>query len=455
MNNGLIKSVIVAGSLFLTIWPAQGEDEWKYDIVHLKNGMVVKGLLIRETGAEIEFKSIRRSPGARTVVITTTYPASDVESLERLSDADREILKAKLNARDIDGKKEKERIDSLKLEKAPWRSDSQRGWKYSSEHFVLVSNAKEEIVRRAAVRLEQIYSAYVQFLPPRQKTAEPTNIFLVRSMAEYQTMLKDEGHTIYNPAFFDFRRNRVVCASDLQRLGEELEAIHNRHKEALLKLRQREADWNQEYGGNIPASLHREIDGVRRKIQKTEKGNDDLFHESTRRLFQTLYHEAFHAYLAHDVYPPAETDVPRWLNEGLAQIFETAALEGGELRVGRPDSKRLARIKAACKKNELLPLADLLKSGMKQFIVAHANENQESDRVYLNSWALAFYLTFDRHLLDTPALDQYVHDLKGGTHVQRAFEKLVGQPLEQFEPEYHRYLFALREDGTLAKRADK
>jgi hypothetical protein len=115
----------------------------------------------------------------------------------------------------------------------------------------------------------------------------------------------------------------------------------------------------------------------------------------------------------------------------------------------------LTRIKAAVRKNELIPLADLLKSGTKQFIVAHASENQESDRTYLNSWGMAFYLTFDRHVLGTPELDNYVRELKNGSHVQQAFEKLVGHSLDQFERDFHRYLLALREDGTLAKQIVK
>src|SRR6516225_9397706 len=57
--------------------------------------------------------------------------------------------------------------------------------------------------------------------------------------------------------------------------------------------------------------------------------NDGLFKEATRHLFQTLYHEAFHAYLVNFVYPPEDGEAPRWLNEGLAQIFETAIVEAG------------------------------------------------------------------------------------------------------------------------------
>jgi len=34
--------------------------------------------------------------------------------------------------------------------------------------------------------------------------------------------------------------------------------------------------------------------------------------------------------------------VPLWLDEGLAQIFETALVEAGELRVGHAERSRLA-----------------------------------------------------------------------------------------------------------------
>jgi hypothetical protein len=102
------------------------------------------------------------------------------------------------------------------------------------------------------------------------------------------------------------------------------------------------------------------------------------------------------------VYPRSEGEVPRWLNEGLAQIFESAIFEAGELRVGRADPKRVAALREM-KKNEL-PLVELLRSGPKQFQVEHAGDREVSDRHYLTSWALAYYLTFDRKILGTKAL---------------------------------------------------
>jgi hypothetical protein len=182
----------------------------------------------------------------------------------------------------------------------------------------------------------------------------------------------------------------------------------------------------------------------RQEIAQNDDKNERLFQEATARLFQRLNHEAFHAYLANFVYPPDQADVPRWLNEGLAQIFETEIVEAGELRVGHPDRERTRRVQNLIRNDQLLGLTALLKSGPKQFLVEHATEKQLSDKHYLASWALAFYLTFERRLLGSKAMDDYVHALHGGSDPLAAFRELVGQPLEDFEKDFRAYLTKLR-----------
>jgi hypothetical protein len=452
-----IKPVIILLGLEILYLPSvtRGQDDWKYDILRLKNGTIVQGLLLRETSSQVIFQSVRRPPGSRTIVITTTYQRDEVAEIDKLNDKDREVLIARLKARDPEGKVEKTQMEALVLEPAAWGKDPKGGLSYSSDHFLLVSNAKEEIVRRAAVRLEQIYAAYTRFLPPRRKALEPTKIILVRSLAEYRAMLKEQGRDILNPAFFDSRRNQVVCASELEKLGEDLQKVHQYHKDLLAKIKKQEMDLKKDFRGAVPASMQREFYTARQQVRQTEAKNDAVFQDATRHLFQTLYHEAFHAYLANDVYPPRENDVPRWLNEGLAQIFETAILEGGELRVGHADPKRLPQIKTVARKGDLVPLQELLQAGAKQFVVAHAGEHQVSDRYYMNSWALAFYLMFDRRLLGTRSLDRYVRNLKQGANPVEEFQRLVGKSLSRFEEDFRQYLLALREDGTPAIKREK
>jgi hypothetical protein len=141
--------------------------------------------------------------------------------------------------------------------------------------------------------------------------------------------------------------------------------------------------------------------------------------------------------------------VPRWLNEGLAQIFETALVETGELRVGHVDSQRLAAVQEALRKRELPPLADLLRSESGHFTVAHTSDKLRSDRYFQASWALAYYLTFGRKLPGHEAVDRYVQALQRGTPVNEAFQQLVGQPLSEFERQFQQFISALRPDGSL------
>src|SRR5205807_2739197 len=59
----------------------------------------------------------------------------------------------------------------------------------------------------------------------------------------------------------------------------------------------------------------------------------------------------------------------------------------------------------------------------KDFVVAHASDRQTADRHYLFSWALAYYLTFDRGLLGSAKMDLYVRGLKRGNDPLAMFQE--------------------------------
>jgi hypothetical protein len=448
---GRVCPILVLVALSLSGKSAQAADDWKFDVLRLKNGNVLRGLLVEETATEVRIQCVRRNPGSPTVVIAATIPLDQVDTIERLDPRDRETLARRLKALDPTGKREAARMEHLRLRQVPWTEGGKGpALSYSTAYFVLTSNAREDIVRRAAVRLEQIYDAYRRFLPPHEKAAKPTTIVLIGSMAEYRAYLARQGRTLLNPAYYEVGRNRIVCACDLEHLGEELERARKHHAELLDQLNRREQDARRQNNGRLPDSVRDQLQASRAKIRKANAHNGELFQKATRRLFETLYHEAFHAYLGTFVYPPKTAEVPRWLNEGLAQIFETALVEAGELRVGYADPNRLARLRGADRDGQWLALTDLLRSGPQQFLVAHASDQQVSSRHYLFSWALAYYLTFDRHLLGTPALDRYVHDVTHGAHPAKAFRKLVGEPPADLEPKWRAYVLALRPDGSVA-----
>jgi hypothetical protein len=458
MRSILFVNPLVLGAVLLAAGPVRALDDWKFEVLHLKGGGTLQGLVIEETPTQIKFWQVKRPPGKPSLRLHHTLNRREVVRIDQLSAKERELLSARIQALSPKVTDEKLLLRKLDLRPAPWgKGQKVQGLKYTSVHFVLLSNARWDIVGRAAIRLEQVYAAYARFLPPRRSltAAKPTTILLVHSLDEYAAMVKSRVPKVfkaaYYPAYYDQRHNQIVCGSDFQRLGEALEKVRKQHEQwdrQYAKIKRR-------YPKKIPAVLRAQILRDRAEMKRVTRKNDQVFELASQRLFQILYHEAFHAYLANFVYP-GEDVVPRWLNEGLAQLFETAVVEVGELRVGHVDQVRLGKVQALANRGDLVAVADLLKAGPTQFQVVHASDRQLADRYYLTSWALAFYLLVQRQALADPRkLDRYVRALQGGTKPQAAFRQLTGLPLRRFEKEFRDYVRRLKPDGSLAKAARK
>jgi hypothetical protein len=296
------------------------------------------------------------------------------------------------------------------------------------------------------------------------KDAAPTRLYLATDRDEYKALLGPLGQDkLLNPAVYDPATNRILCGSELKRLGNELQSAHIHHGQQIAGLERYEATVKKLYK---QPELKRHLDtiaGEKRRVWLADTDNGRKFDLATARLFALLYHEAFHAYVATFVYPPLKPaevkagkgtgELPQWLNEGLAQVFETAVVEAGELRADHPDKERLARAKEWLKGKggPLVPLGDLLTTGRDAFLASHADQKAASDRSYLTSWALAHYLTFDRRLVGTPAFHKYLVVVNSGGDPRTAFAELVGQDLPAFEKDWHTYLTRLQLNGTLAK----
>ena len=106
--------------------------------------------------------------------------------------------------------------------------------------------------------------------------------------------------------------------------------------------------------------------------------------------------------------------MPRWLNEGMAQVFETAVFEAGELRIGHADRARLEKAHDLLARKEFLSLKDVLTAKRDVFVVHHAGQRPAADRAYVATWALASYLMFDRRVVGTAALDEFVKAVCAG-----------------------------------------
>jgi hypothetical protein len=461
----LVFAALVGFAMFAVAQPPPpGLSNWQFDEITLKNGAKFQGLILNELPDGVEFRSVYRNPGRPTVTLTSFFGKNEIAKTSPLTKDQREALKEKLAELDPSGEGERRRMESLELVAADWPGKTAAARRYDSDHFALICTGTEELTRRSAVRLEQIYTAFARVLSPTVKEGRPTLLFLAVDQEEYKALLGPLNEAkLLNPAVYDVTNNRILCGTELKRLGDELQSARVHHAQQIAGLERYEGNVKKLYKGDELARHLKSIAGERKRVFLADVNNGVKFDEATARLFALLYHEAFHAYVTTFVYPPLKPEdvkagkgtgeLPRWLNEGLAQVFETAVVEAGELRADHPDKKRLARTKdwLKGKGGPMVPLGDLLITGRDTFLASHADQEAASNRAYLTSWALAYYLTFDRRLIGTEAFRKYLAAVNAAGDPKQAFATLVGKDLASFEKDWHAYLSRLQQNGTLSK----
>jgi hypothetical protein len=440
-------------AIMLSLTLAQPADTWVFEELIHNNGSRFQGLVLSETAQGVKFQVVTRLPGRPTVTLTTIFSKSEYAKINRLDEADRTRLKTRLDNLDATKNGERDRLESLKLISAEWLGKADSAKRYDSDHFTLISNAPEEITGRAAVRLEQLFAAFRRYLPPQTTTAKPTTIFLTVTPEEYVSLLGPGAPRLLNPAVYDPVKNRIICGSNLRQLGEQLNGSRLHHQRQFLAIEQYKADIlklykDQKSEQNRYLSL---ANSQRQTILAAEAANDRAFDTATKQLFAVLYHEAFHAYAHSYAFPDRE--LPRWLNEGLAQIFETAVVEAGELRVGHAEPERLKTVREWIKADggEFLSIADLVKTQPSGFVAKHTDAKAASERAYAASWAAAHYLLFARNAIGNERFAKYLVDLKAGRNANDSLEQWIDQSPSEFDREWRDYLTRLKSDGTLEK----
>lgn len=445
-----IIACLVVTSLVVSAPP--GANEWPFDRLQLRNGVSHEGVILEESPGIVRFQIVRRFPGRPTVWFTCIFRINEIEKVTKVTEEERTALKNKLL--ELDPTAEARRLERMDFKPCDWGNKKGGGIRYDSDYFVLVSDASEEIVRRAAYRLENVYAAYVGFLQPKFKGGNPTLIRIYRSFEGYQSSLP-AGFNLKNPAYFDIAANRVSCGTDLHRLGEDLQRFRGEANQLLEEVAKQEAEVRRLYGKKPELNRHLQpILATRSQIRKAASVNEAAFDQATEILFRQLYHEAFHAYVLNFVYPSNLKDspgeLPRWLNEGMAQVFETAIFEAGELRIGHADKVRLEKSKERLAKAEYLSLKELLTGTSKSFVIQPDSKVLREDQAYLTAWGIASYLMLERRLIDTNKTMAYLKAHHSGADPVDAFEKWVGQSLPEFEKGFHDWLKRLKPDGSLS-----
>src|SRR5579864_7672327 len=230
--------------------------------------------------------------------------------------------------------------------------DPNLGWiEVRSPHFVVSSNAGEKEARRIADQFEQIRALFhAEFANLRVDPAQPVLILAAKNENTMKMLLPE--------------------------------------------------DW--EVKGHVhPAGLYQQGEDKHYVILRLDSAGDNPYH--------ALYHEYLHALLHLNF-----TELPLWLDEGLAEFYGNSRLGEKESRVGTIDESHLYILS----QNKLLPIETLLNVEQGS---PYYNEANRASVFYAESWALVHYLLLDPEARQQQLLQKFVAAWnKGGTQIEAA-----------------------------------
>ena len=271
-------------------------------------------------------------------------------------------------------------VAALTLAAAPARAEWYRA---SSEHFLIYSEQKPEIVKQFAEKLERFDSAVrvvrgMDDLPPSQ--GNRVTIFMVGSPAEVQRLAGDKTGTLEG-----FYRGRASGSI----------AFVARTNPTMVR-------YSPNYASRLGGG-----------VMQLDAGTDTI-----------LLHEYSH----HLMMQAISTPYPEWLIEGFAEFMSTAKFDSdGSVGLGLPATHRLYWLV----NGDQLPLETLL-SGHYDKITADQRES-----VYGRGWLLAHYFTFEPSRKGQ--LQTYLAAMAAGTDPLEAARKSFGD-LAKLQSDTESYL---------------
>ncbi len=455
---------IAAVCSLLLVTPVRGQDSPLQqgpprERLLLQNGNQLLGMVLDQSPRAVEFLEINQPPGRPTFAVIHVVPTAQVAQLTRVDMAERQQLEQLAdqirNRTQIRAAEE----SSLEITVVPSEIlNTQQALRYEGDQFVLISGLREDATRSLAVRADQIFQAFQHWLPPTRQPRETIEIILFESLTSYSVYLKKIGLQVDNPAIYVPHANQVLIGSDLQSFQQRLELTQKQHAQLTAESEKKAASLSGELtalakrlrdAGWPPAEITSEINARREAWQRdyrqklaqlkvADRRNEAMRQSLMDQTTRHLCHEAFHAYIENFLYPQDEYDVPVWLNEGLAQLFEHAQFENQTFRIDQPPRELLTDLQARLKRDDGFSLQRMLQTEAGSFLLFENLHRSQLD--YDVAWGLAWYLVFQKQLLEAKNLERFVQPRRGPTV---PLEEKFGQPVSVLQAEWTRFMLRL------------
>lgn len=441
-----------------------GAAGWR-DVILLKNGDEHRGLIVSEGADAIAFDLVMSGASVtRTLTMRTTIARGSIKEVRRLTDDRRAAARAHIESAKRQEKRDARGERDIKVERTFW--DSKEGKQriparmVELEHFVIEANTDEDFLRKAAHRLGKVFDAYKRYFGVDRNEAERVRVVIFNSMEQYYGSI---DHAVENPAFYAPSLKLVAAGCDMAKYRALIDSIREHHAKLTEQLGAEQARIDKaraevravidKYHKQIHTAgrttprgkaimnlirraerrwqihimkLEKPLKDIQRKIGELNRRNERFFDGYTKHMLRTLYHEGFHAFLDQFLFDEKLVKkVPLWLNEGLAQYFEEARVEGSRLVLGQENRRKIAFLRKASREGKLVPMAKMLTAGSEEYLVRDTSDLEKSTKHYLQAWCLV-HLLGERGRLKKDALDAYVRAVAGGAEPMDALPALTG-----------------------------
>ena len=170
--------------------------------------------------------------------------------------------------------------------------------------------------------------------------------------------------------------------------------------------------------------------------------------ETLRRVLQ---HEAFHQF----AYFAISRQMPIWLNEGLAQLFEEGIWNGKSFKIGEIPPRRVRQLVADYKDHTIVPFRTFLAVTPTDWSANLAASAERGTTYYNQAWAMVQFLA-----LSNPNIEQHLvlmlHYLHQGMDGTNSFKLAFGGNVEAFQFSFDQWAHGLKATplATLIERQD-
>ncbi|PHR99520.1 MAG: hypothetical protein COA78_24975 [Blastopirellula sp.] len=428
------------------------------DTLLLKTGETRTGLITSENNFEIELMEIERPPGRPSFAVVRVYSKVTIDKILRINQAERSRLETI-----AERMRNRVQIEAKQLSEVRLKEIEHEGEEYlhfAGHGFVLLSRVDESLTRKIAVRADQVFRAFRHTLPVQVQSDSMLRIIVLGSSQQYKTFTQQIGLTVVNPAVYLPEQNLIVISTNLELFSQRLKLAIQEHDAQREQWKQQEGFLPQQLvtlgkqlrldGYNKQAidselairklAWQKDRDSNLRQLQTADRRNQTQLDHLLSQALRRLSHESFHAYLENFVFPHNSHDVPIWLNEGLAQLFEHGQLEDEMFRIDQPPAEFFQRIQKSLDRDQL-SVAKLLLDDRNQFLFSEALHHESTQ--YDAAWAMVWYLIYRHQLLEGEKLSELVRINEPEISIEQKLSNLTGKTLAEYDAAWKEYLTLL------------